>query len=285
MANYAFGSCEKCDESTALAPLHYENGGPLVCGRCAATFHATHARRQRAGRIVIKAMELYQRHGGAWTDLEKLRLCAGGLGREWARDIVGYAVEPLAAEVGDFSSELLDDALQLTHPDRHPAERQALAQRVTGALLALRPFTFPAPKPEPEPESPPDAPPRDGSAKVPDGDTGKPSRTTYPCESCTDEAPYFYCDPCKREWDRRQEADLERERAKQRTQRARRRARRLARTPPVTCPGCGQAFTPTRKDKRHCSPTCRQTALRQRRNGLKLSPPGNDFKPSLEQLR
>jgi hypothetical protein len=36
-----------------------------------------------------------------------------------------------------LTDDLLRDAVKLTHPDRHPPERQALANRVTAALLDL----------------------------------------------------------------------------------------------------------------------------------------------------
>ena len=48
----------------------------------------------------------------------------------------------------ELTSELLADALRLTHPDCHPPERQELAHRVTQGLLALQPFVFPASKPK-----------------------------------------------------------------------------------------------------------------------------------------
>jgi hypothetical protein len=31
-----------------------------------------------------------------------------------------------------------------------------------------------------------------------------------------------------------------------------------------SCPGCGDAFLPARKDQRHCRPSCRKRAVRRR---------------------
>ena len=40
-------------------------------------------------------------------------------------------------------------------------------------------------------------------------------------------------------------------------------------TAPI-CPGCGQTFRPSRKNQRHCRPSCRVLALRGRRAGQAL---------------
>lgn len=34
----------------------------------------------------------------------------------------------------------------------------------------------------------------------------------------------------------------------------------------ATCPGCGELFTPTRPNQRHCRPSCRRRALEPRRD-------------------
>jgi hypothetical protein len=50
-----------------------------------------------------------------------------------------------------LSIELLEDAIALAHPDRHPAERAARANRVTAQLLALRPHVQDSVDPGPAP--------------------------------------------------------------------------------------------------------------------------------------
>lgn len=45
---------------------------------------------------------------------------------------------PAPAPRPQLDPVLLGSAIQLTHPDRHPVEREALANRVTAALLAMR---------------------------------------------------------------------------------------------------------------------------------------------------
>src|SRR4029077_2140096 len=104
----------------------------------------------------------------------------------------------------DLTSELLADVLSLTHPDHHPPERKVLAHRVTQALLALKPFVFPAPEPKPElkPESEPLI-----KARTPESN---PSQPRYPCAECADTVPYFYCDACKAVWEKRTHEEEER---------------------------------------------------------------------------
>ena len=73
-----FGPCPGCNQSLPLMSLHGDKGGPLRCGLCAGKWHAEHTRRRRAGRIIIKAMNLFLSHGGKWTDLDRFRLFTGG---------------------------------------------------------------------------------------------------------------------------------------------------------------------------------------------------------------
>jgi hypothetical protein len=47
------------------------------------------------------------------------------------------------AAAPQLSLELLEDAIALAHPDRHPPERAARAGRVTAELLALRAYIKP----------------------------------------------------------------------------------------------------------------------------------------------
>ena len=110
---------------------------------------------QGVGRIVVRALRAYEEAGGnIWRDIDKLQL---SVHNTFDLDPLGYMAETAhhADEAVDLTSELLADALRLTHPDRHPPERRELAERVTKGLLQLQPFVFPAPTPEQaEPEKP-----------------------------------------------------------------------------------------------------------------------------------
>jgi hypothetical protein len=90
----------------------------------------------------------YEKAGGSWADVTKLKDSAlfGFGSAPWhVLDPLGYLTDAINtdAEIVDLTSELLDDAVRLTHPDCHPPERQELAKRVTQELLALKPFAFP----------------------------------------------------------------------------------------------------------------------------------------------
>jgi hypothetical protein len=257
------GVCEGCGQELWLIPLYGPKGGPLRCSFCAGKWNAEHTRRRKWGRIIIKAMKMYQKEGGSWRDLDKLKLASWDL-------LPGYkGADRIGAEVPDITSELLADALQLTHPDRHPPERRELAERVTQELLALKPFVFPAPEPaEPEPALPPEPESRAVSAN-----DRKPLRLSYPCELCVDAMPLHYCDACKAEWEKRLEQEREKERLKQRERRARRRASR----PPATCEVCKTRFKRNRTDARFCSNKCRQRAHRKRVTDKNSARPGHLF--------
>ncbi len=158
----SLANCTKCGEHTYVGPLHGEKGGPPFCPICAGYWHAEHTRRRKWGRIIIKAMKFYEREGGRWDDFDKLKLAASGILEDWGIDPLGYGTDTIGTEVGDITSELLADTIQLTHPDKHPVERRELAKRVTQELLALKPFVFPAPKAK----SSPGLKPRDDKIKV-----------------------------------------------------------------------------------------------------------------------
>jgi hypothetical protein len=153
-----------------------------------------------------------------------------------------------------YPSELLADALRLTHPDHHPPERQDLAHRVTQQLLSLQPFVFPAPKP-PKPVTPPSAPQikdREVTSKTP----------RFPCKDCAATGPAYYCAACSAEWNKRQQGKHSRECAKRRAQ-YRHRKQRLALTrSPKQCMECGRKLNGKRKDARFCSNSCRQRTHR-----------------------
>jgi hypothetical protein len=250
------GRCEGCGEVTWLLPLHGPKGGPLRCFKCAGEWNAKYGRRRKAGRVVIKAMKAFAAAGGSWSDYDKLKIAAGG----FSLALAPWMADTLGAEVGDITSELLTEAIELTHPDRHPAELKEKAQRVTQELLALRPFVFPAPKPEPLAEN-------DRRSKQTHDDLNKPSQPAYPCEDCEGASSSYYCDSCKVQWNKEQEdkrraEDKERQEknARQRDGYKRRRAysTRLAK---FTCATCSQPFKPKRRlDVKYCSPACRQRA-------------------------
>jgi hypothetical protein len=122
---------------------------------------------------------------------------------------------------------------------------------------------FPAPKPEPPPVY---SPPRDDSFKSRRATHKEPSRSAYPCELCAETVPYFYCDPCKAEYRKRQEEAAARRRAKNREQYAVRQMRKRRRQPPKLCAadGCTTRVEANRKDAKFCSAKCRVRAYRQR---------------------
>jgi hypothetical protein len=264
--------CARCDERTFLLPLHGARGGPLCCPLCIGKFHAEHGKRRRHGRIVIRAMRAFLDNGGTTSDLDKLKqsaICGDFFGHEFLGhevviDPLGYLANAAAnakGEIIELTSELLADAIKLAHPDYHPPERQELARRTTQGLLALKPFTFPAPTPEPPP-----IPKRNGSTKFHRETSTEPSRPAYPCADCRDTIPYFYCDSCRAEWDKRRQEECDREATKQRKWYAQRKARRCQ---SKICATCGAKFKAgggpgtKRNDARYCSDTCRQRAHRE----------------------
>ncbi len=254
-------ACTKCGESTYVSPLHGDKGGPPFCPICAGYWHAEQTRRRKAGRVVIRAMELYLDKGGKYDDLKKLALCTGGFGRGLAGYIIGYEVGSMGTEVGDLTSELLADTIELCHPDKHPPERRDIANRVTQELLVLKPYVFPAPKPKP----PPPSKPRDDKVTVARCHFKEPSqKPAYPCSECADTIPYYYCTSCKAEWEKRRREERKRENAKQRKQYARRQQWRRRSRPPSKCARCEMEFEAKRKDAKYCSHACRQRAYRDR---------------------
>ena len=75
--------------------------------------------------------------------------------------------------------------------------------------------------------------------------------------------PNFYCDPCKAQWDKKQQEDDKRE-AKER-QRKNKRQREYyqinkAIRQPIACATCGDEFESRRSDAKYCSAACRQRA-------------------------
>jgi hypothetical protein len=249
------GTCRHCwRHGVLVGPLYNERGGPLVCIQCGTEWHAKYSRRRRYGRIVVKALKAFFEAGGKWGDVDRLKIRAQGM------DIFSDSEDDkIGADVGDITSELLDAAVRLTHPDRHPPERQADASYVTKELLALKPYVFPAPKPKPAPP-----PRRDRSADARDETSKKAfaEMKGYPCPLCIDQFPGDYCDPCKAEWIKRNEQQNERERKRRRDlYRAKKQLERSI-APPVVCQQCGTEFKGKRKGAKYCSAACRQSAYR-----------------------
>jgi hypothetical protein len=255
------GACQKCGEQTYLLPLHDERGGPLFCFMCAGAWHAEHGPLRRTRRLVIKALRAYTAAGGHLygKDFDDLKLAADGLA-----EFVGLKADN--TEFSDLTSELLAAAIALTHPDKHPPERRAEANRVTQELHALKPFVFPEPKPEP-------IKPRDVSSNKRGVDLNKPSQPAYPCEDCRDTIDTFYCDTCKAEWERRRQKEREIEEKKRQQkndrQRARYKRKRQIRAydlskKPIECATCGKALKSKRSDAVYCSAICRQRAYLKR---------------------
>jgi uncharacterized Zn ribbon protein len=258
------GNCAICGKHEYLSPLHGDNGGPLCCIMCARKWHGEHGRRRRLGRIVIRAMSAYLNGGGSWTDIDKLKMTAMGLGMtsigcDEILDPLAYMADTAKTdgETIELTSELLADAIKIAHPDLHPPERRELAHRTTQGLIALQPFTFPAEKPKPP--APPSAPSMTRT-KPPPSSGPEPKR--YPCKECAADVPYFYCAECKTEWNSRQQKERDRESAKRRRRYLARKSSRLFRMPPKLC-ACGLDTKSKRKDARFCSDKCRQNAHRE----------------------
>ena len=196
-------------------------------------------------------MKAYMKEGGSYGDIDKLKFRASGI------DIFGVGdADTIGADCNDITSELLEASIRLTHPDRHPPERQEAATDVTKKLVALKPFTFPEPKPEPPPKA------SDTSVKVTRVAVKDPLRPSYPCGLCVDQIPYYYCTACKAKRDKIQRDEREHRNAKQREQYARRKKRRQWSIPPSVCATCGDEFKGKRKDAKYCSAACRQKAHR-----------------------
>jgi hypothetical protein len=258
-------NCAKCGERDYCMPLHGEKGGPPFCLLCLGKWHGEHGRRRRLGRIVIRAIAAFLDGGGRLADIENLKFSALGLDFNCLDDFLdplGYLADTAstAGETIVLTSELLADTLRLTHPDHHPTERQELAHRVTQELLELKPFVFPKPAPKPKPQ-PQDVTARRRSNERPDS---KPLR--YPCSECASTIPFYYCKPCRGEFEKRLQVERDKESAKRRASRARRKA---ASWKSKACGACGKEFGISggpgkgkRKDARFCSDACRQKAHR-----------------------
>jgi hypothetical protein len=252
--------CRQCGSNTYVEPLHGERGGPPYCPICAGAWHAEHGRKRRAARVVIKALRGYDEAAGSLygKDFDVLKLAAGSLPI--------YDADARAAPDGfrDLTTELLAATLALVHPDKHPPEMKAEANRITQELLALKPFVFPAR----EPEKPIPPTPKTEKADLDldlsgVGDVVK--KGFYLCEDCRDAVPYEYCNACRAEWEKREREESEKQAAIQRAEYKRRREWELAARELRKCKTCGIKFKRPRTDALYCSDTCRQRAHRKRR--------------------
>jgi hypothetical protein len=264
--NYSHGECSICHERNEfLMPLHGEQGGPACCLVCRGKWHAEHGKRRRLGRVVIRAMMAFIDGGGFMRDLDKLKVTA--ITHDvFEIDPLGYlaGAAKLKDEVIELTSELLADTLKLVHPDMHPPERRESAHRVTQGLLAIQPFVLPAPTPKPKP-----AEERTPSAVTPKRQVSRERAKEplpFPCPECADTTPFYYCDACKTEKERRDQAERDHRADLRRRSRAQRKSARSAK-----CVVCGERFSGKRRDARFCSSTCRQRAHR-RASQLNVSP-------------
>jgi hypothetical protein len=268
------GHCSKCGKWEYLQPLHGERGGPMFCLLCFGAWHGEHGRRRKWGRLLMRVLEGYFAAGGTPADVDKLKRAAGFRNlKKWfvvpAEDVdpLGYLgdIAESDGESIELTSELLTDAIKLAHPDLHPPERHELANRVTRGLLALKPYTFPAPKPKPNPPREAHAPtePTTTETQAPTEAAAEPViKPPFPCRDCADSRPLYYCNTCKAEWESRQREKAERKRAKVREQYKRRKERRDRLKPAPICASCSKSFKGRRADARFCSATCRQRAHR-----------------------
>lgn len=229
------GQCINCFEEKLVGPLHLEKGGPDFCLPCGTEWHAKQERERKESKRIYQAM-------------------LGSLGG------TSYAGPH------ELTLELLEEAVRLTHPDRHP-DRVEQATRVTAELLALKPYVFPKPQSNASVTGtertfrlsvtppPPTEGPRNGYETSHPCEVAEPY---YPCEICRRTVPYYYCSACEEQWKTRRREERERTNAQQRKRRAWYRQRR----PPVRCAVCGTDFKGKRKDARYCSAACRQRAHR-----------------------
>jgi hypothetical protein len=261
----SIAACANCGEHGYVMPLHDERGGPLFCFMCAGAWHAKHAPLRKARRVVIKALKAYEAAGGSLfgeKDFDELRLAACGF-------YFAHEADRIGDDFSDLTTELLNATIALTHPDKHPAERKAEANRVTQELHALKPFVFPAPAPEPPPE-------RDALLDTEFDEPNKLSQCGYPCEDCRDAIPADYCDVCRAQHEKkwaeehaREEKERERKNARQRGYYQINKAIRQ----PVVCAMCGEEFESKRSDAKYCSAACRQRAYVQRDGKVSNSKP------------
>ena len=279
------GACTKCGEHGYVMPLHDERGGPPFCFMCAGAWHAEHAPRRRARRVLIKAMKAYEAAGGSvfGDDFDELKLAISGF--------VSFRREADAVgdDFADLTSELLAATIALTHPDKHPVERQAEATRVTQELHALKPFVFPTPDPEPPARPRKPSKPSDGLFDTCREELNKASRQSFPCDDCRDAIPMDYCDSCRAQHEKKWQEESDREDRERERKNARQREYyqiNKAAQRPIACATCGEKFKSKRSDAKYCSAACRQRAYVKRDGKVSNSKPlgKNDIERAIKTL-
>jgi hypothetical protein len=240
--------CPRCGVlKLLLVRLHGDKGGPELCMQCALELQAHVQQKRESEARILNVFNLHSVFG-----------------------------ESPPAGPHELNRELVDDILQLIHPDRQPPERTLLATRCTAELLALRRYTKPRSRPAPPPSS------GDGSDVSPASETSKPSLdgpgyrdgsdpsrasnptkpSRYPCLRCDGLAPFYYCTACRERWD----ADRAAEREKRRIRRRELREWRRQREPERHCVVCGAVLPwSLRHDAETCGAACRQRRYRARR--------------------
>jgi hypothetical protein len=158
-------------------------------------------------------------------------------------DPLGYMADAINTdgEITDLTLELLEDAVRLTHPDCHPAERQELAKHVTQQFLALKPFVFSKPE-KPKAEIPATTA-RNESAKYHRENLKEPLQKILSMQRMRRHDPVLLLRNLRPEWEKRCREQRERENKKQREQYAKRKARLAWKLPLKHCEACGEKVT------------------------------------------
>ena len=221
-----------CQSNLLVGPLHGAKGGPLLCIDHRVWWDGDD-KRERQRKIDL---------------VEAFGFNTAGLHRD----------EPCF-----LTTETLEDAIFLCHPDRHPEERKAIANRATRELLALRGYTRPRPEPKPKPVVTDNA----GVSQEPAKAVTRPLKPIL-CESCFLTTPFFYCDACRKIWEagQRRGKDLRNKKDRKRRELKRLRAFKFQ---PLKCLSCGSKFD-GRKDARFCSDKCRVRQYRLRHHNQKI---------------
>jgi hypothetical protein len=213
-----------CQSDVLVGPLHGVNGGPLLCLHHRVWWDADDKRERQ------RKINLVEAFGFSTVGLHRDEPCY-------------------------LTTETLEDAIFLCHPDRHPEERKAIANRATKELLALRGYTRPRPEPKLVVTNNASDSPEHAKAVT------KPLKPIL-CESCFLTTPFFYCDACRKIHEAGQQRGKDLRNKKDRKRRARQRLRAFG-YQPRKCLSCGSQFD-GRKDARFCSNKCRVRQHRQR---------------------
>jgi hypothetical protein len=111
----SLGHCVKCGGQGLVGPLHLDRGGPIFCLPCGTEWHAEQARRRNRGEMQKRFMDM-------------------AFGR------TAYAGSH------ELTLDLIEEAVRLTHPDKHPPERatEASMNNVTMgfSLISVPPLSL-----------------------------------------------------------------------------------------------------------------------------------------------